>query len=424
VNKSFLLFSRKNMIYKAPIKSRTWLMVTFIAITTWEFDFAQKFENLALTPPMGWNSWNHFACDINENIIKEMADKMVSTGMKAAGYVYINIDDCWQGNRDSLGFIHPDPERFPSGIKALSDYVHSKGLKLGIYSCAGNKTCGGYPAGRGHEYQDAITYAKWGIDYLKYDWCNTEGLNAIGAYTTMRDAIFEAGRPIVFSLCEWGNNKPWEWGASVGHLWRTTGDIYNCFDCIKDHGTWKSWGVTYILDMQEGLRKYAGPGHWNDPDMMEIGNGMSINEDRAHFSMWCMLAAPLIAGNDLRNMTKDIIDILTNKEVIAVDQDKLGIQGFKYSSKDSIEVWFKPLENNDWAMCVLNRDLKPQKFSFDWHKENVIDNVWNKNPNFKSLIYELRDLWNKVIIGTTKKELKAEIPGHDVLMLKLLKQTK
>lgn len=411
-------------MYKTPIKSRTWLIVIFLVITTCEFDLAQKFENLAPTPPMGWNSWNHFACDINENTIKEMADKMVSSGMKDAGYVYINLDDCWQGNRDSLGFIHPDSERFPSGIKNLADYVHSKELKLGIYSCAGNKTCGGYPAGRGHEYQDALTYAQWGIDYLKYDWCNTEGLNAVGAYTTMRDALFEAGRPIVFSLCEWGNNKPWEWGADVGHLWRTTGDIYNCFDCIKDHGTWKSWGVTYILDMQEGLRKYAGPDHWNDPDMMEVGNGMSINEDRAHFSMWCMLAAPLIAGNDLRNMTKDVIDILTNKEVIAIDQDRLGIQGFKYSSNDSIEVWFKPIENDDWAMCVLNRDSKLQKFYFDWYKENVIDDVWNKSPNFKSLTYELRDLWNKVIIGTTRKELKTEICGHDVLMLKLLKQTK
>jgi alpha-galactosidase len=232
---------------------------------------AQKFENLALTPPMGWNSWNHFACEINEKIIRETADAMVSSGMKDAGYLYINIDDCWHGERDSLGFIHPDSSRFPSGMKALSDYIHSKGLKFGIYSDAGWKTCGGKPGSRGYEYQDALQYAKWGVDYLKYDWCNTDGLNTEGAYLTMRDALHSAGRPVVFSLCEWGNSKPWLWGKNIGHLWRTTGDITNCFDCVVDHGTWKSWGIMYILDMQEGLRTYAGPGRWNDPDMMEVG---------------------------------------------------------------------------------------------------------------------------------------------------------
>jgi alpha-galactosidase len=201
-------------------------------------------------------------------------------------------------------------------LKALADYIHSKGLKLGIYSDAGWKTCGGRPGSRGYEYQDALMYAKWEIDYLKYDWCNTEGLNAEGAYLTMRDALFAAGRPIVFSLCEWGNNKPWEWGKNIGHLWRTTGDITACFDCVVDHGTWKSWGVMQILDMQDGLRIHAGPGHWNDPDMMEVGNGLTVNENRAHFSMWCMLAAPLIAGNDLRNMDKETLEILTNKDVI------------------------------------------------------------------------------------------------------------
>jgi|WetSurMetagenome_2_1015567.scaffolds.fasta_scaffold27046_2 alpha-galactosidase len=385
---------------------------------------AQKFDNLAPTPPMGWNSWNHFACEINEQTIKAMADAMVSTGMKDAGYQYINIDDCWHGERDSLGFIHPNYKRFPSGMKALADYVHSKGLKLGIYSCAGSKTCAGYPAGRGHEYQDALTYAQWGIDYLKYDWCNTDGLNAVGAYTTMRDALFAAGRPIVFSLCEWGNNKPWEWGASVGHLWRTTGDIYNCFDCIKDHGTWKSWGVMYILDMQKGLRRYAGPNHWNDPDMMEVGNGMSLNEDRAHFSMWCILAAPLIAGNDLIKMSDEVRDILTNKDVIAVNQDELGIQGFKYSSNDSIEIWFKPLANDDWAMCILNRDSKSQKVFFDWAIENVKDELFNKSLNCTLIKYNLKDLWTKKDIGTTSKKLETEILGHDVLMLRLIKTTK
>ncbi len=382
---------------------------------------AQKFDNLALTPPMGWNSWNHFACEINEKIIRETADAMVSTGMKDAGYLYINIDDCWHGERDSLGFIHPDSSRFPSGMKALSDYIHSKGLKFGIYSDAGWKTCGGKPGSRGYEYQDALQYAKWGVDYLKYDWCNTEGLKAEGAYLTMRNALYAAGRPIVFSLCEWGNSKPWLWGKNVGHLWRTTGDITNCFDCVVDHGSWKSWGIMYILDMQEGLRTYAGPDHWNDPDMMEVGNGMSLNEDRAHFSMWCMLAAPLIAGNDIRKLSDGTKNILTNKEVIAVDQDSLGIQGFKHSSGDSVEVWFKPLQNNEWAACFLNRSLKIKQISFDWNKENVIDTISGRKINSQSSLYKIRNLWTNKEVGTTEKILNAEVPGHDVLMIKLYK---
>jgi alpha-galactosidase len=382
---------------------------------------AQKFENLASTPPMGWNSWNHFTCNVSEKLIKEIADSMVSSGMKDAGYVYINIDDCWHGKRDSSGFIHPDSERFPSGIKELADYIHSKGLKIGLYSCAGSKTCAGYRGSRGHEYQDALSYASWGIDYFKYDWCNTENLNAIGAYTTMRDALYSAGRPIIFSICEWGNNKPWEWGPEVGHLWRTTGDIYNCFDCIKDHGKWKSYGVMQILDMQDGLRKYAGPHHWNDPDMLEVGNGLTENENRAHFSMWCMIAAPLIAGNDVRNLPEDVKYVLTNKDVIAIDQDKFGVQGFKYSSKDSLEVWFKPLANDNWAMSILNRSTKPKTISFDWNKENVFDDLTNRATNFNTTEYQLKDLWKKENIGTTKNVLTATIPGHDVLLLTLIK---
>jgi alpha-galactosidase len=381
---------------------------------------SQKFEKLALTPPMGWNSWNYFACEINEKIIREMADAMVTSGMKDAGYIYVNIDDCWHGMRDSLGFIHPDSSRFPSGMKALANYIHSKGLKFGIYSDAGWKTCGGRPGSRGYEYQDAMQYAKWGIDYLKYDWCNTGGLNAEGAYLTMRDALYSAGRPVVFSLCEWGNNKPWEWGKNIGHLWRTTGDITKCFDCIVDHGTWKSWGVMYILDMQEGLRNFAGPDHWNDPDMMEVGNGMSVNEDRAHFSMWCMLAAPLIAGNDLRKLSDEAKEILINKEVIAVNQDSLGIQGFKYFSKDSLEIWFKPLRNDDWAVCFLNRSLKNQKILFDWTKENIIDSLTGRKID-KVNPYKIKDLWRKKDFGTTNEILTAEVPGHDVLMIRLHK---
>jgi len=408
----------KNYIYQKRYSGLFTLIILFLISAA---SFGQKFERLALTPPMSWNSWNYFACDVNEELIKETADAIVSSGMRDAGYIYVNIDDCWHGDRDSLGFIHADPEKFPSGMKALADYIHSLGLKIGIYSCAGSKTCAGFPGSRGHEYQDALTYAQWGIDYLKYDWCNTKGLNAEGSYTTMRDALYAAGRPVVFSICEWGTNEPWKWGAEIGHLWRTTGDIYNCFDCIKDFGTWKALGVTPMIDMQENLRKYAGPDHWNDPDMMEVGNGMSVNEDRAHFSMWCILAAPLIAGNDIRNMSDATRQILTDKDVIDVDQDSLGIQGFKYSVRDSIEIWFKPLMNNDWAMCILNRNSSPRMISLNWQNENVVDSLSGRETKFNNIDYKLYNLWTKEIYGTTKETLNSEIPGHDVLMLRLNK---
>lgn len=383
---------------------------------------AQKFQGLAKTPPMGWNSWNKFACDVSEKMIREEADAMAASGMKEAGYQYIVIDDCWQVSRDSLGFIIPDPQRFPSGIKALADYVHSKGLKFGIYSCAGDKTCAGRPAGRGHEYQDALMYAKWGVDYLKYDWCNTGKLNAEEAYSTMRDALFAAGRPIVFSLCEWGNNKPWLWGAAVGHLWRTTGDIYNCFDCKKNNGNWFANGVLQILDMQNGLRKFAGPDHWNDPDMLEVGNGMPANEDRAHFTMWCMLAAPLIAGNDLRNMSPEAKAILTNKEAISINQDTLGIQGFKFASKDSVETWMKPLCGGKWAVCVLNRSKASRSVDLDWKSISVTDSLCQREFNTSKEIFKIKEIWQNKESGDTRKPLKAVIPAHDVLCLKLYRK--
>ncbi|WP_363321533.1 glycoside hydrolase family 27 protein [Plebeiibacterium sediminum] len=383
---------------------------------------AQKFDDLAQTPPMGWNSWNKFACNVSDEMLRDIADAMVSSGMKDAGYEYIVVDDCWHGERDSLGFIHENKEHFPSGIKATIDYIHSKGLKFGIYSCAGAETCAGKPGSRGHEFQDALTYAQWGVDYLKYDWCNTENINAIGAYTTMRDALYAAKRPVVFSLCEWGDNKPWEWGAEVGHLWRTTGDIYDCFDCEEDHGTWSSWGVMKILDMQDGLREFAGPGHWNDPDMMEVGNGgMTTNEDRAHFSMWCMLASPLIAGNDLTNMSEETLTILTNKEAIAVNQDSLGIQGFKFADKDSLETWFKPLSEGNWAVCFLNRSAEAKDIEFDW-KTKVYDEFAKRDLDAAETSYEILDIWTNQKMGKTKKVLKTEVPSHDVVMLKLSKK--
>ena len=385
--------------------------------------FAQKFENLALTPPMGWNSWNTFQTNINEELVKGVADIMVTSGMKDAGYTYIVLDDGWMAmERDpKTGDLIPDPKKFPNGLKPVINYVHSKGLKFGLYNCAGTKTCAGYPGTRGYEYQDARFYASLGIDYLKFDWCYTEGINAKEAYTTMSKALKAAGHPIVFSLCEWGSNKPWEWAAPVGHLWRTTGDIFPQFDSTHRIDQWTALGMMHIVDLQNGLRKYAGPDHWNDPDMLEVGNGMTVAEDRTHFSIWCMLAAPLMAGNDIRKMNQATKNILTNKDVIAVDQDSLGIEGFKYNDKDSLQTWFKPLNNGDWAACFLNRSSVSKPVTFNWQDENVSDTLFNKALDARTVTYKLRDLWTKKDAGTTKKPLKATIASHDILMFRLTK---
>lgn len=384
--------------------------------------YAQKFDELALTPPMGWNTWNKFACNVDEDLIKGAADAMVASGMKDAGYEYIIIDDCWHGERDEKGFIQADPERFPSGMKALVDYVHSKGLKFGIYSDAGATTCAGEPGSRGHEYQDALTYAEWGVDYLKYDWCDTENLNPIGAYTTMRNALYEAGRPVLFAICEWGDNDPWKWAQDIGHTWRTTGDIYHCWDCEEDHGDWSSWGVLRILDMQEGLRKYAGPGHWNDPDMMEVGNGLTDSENRAHFTMWSMLAAPLIAGNNLQDMSEATRKTLTNKEMIAINQDPLGRQAWKYSAEDGLETWVKPLANGEWAVTFLNRADEPRKVNFNWMQNSFDDPDFDHKVVFASTPYQVRDIWNNKDFKDTRNALKATVPAHDVITVRLTKK--
>ncbi len=379
-----------------------------------------KFPDLAQTPPMGWNSWNTFGCNIDENLIRQTTDAMVSSGMRDAGYVYVNIDDCWHGERDANGFIQPDPRRFPAGMKALADYVHSRGMKIGIYSDAGATTCGGHPGSQGHEYQDALQYARWGIDLLKYDWCATEDRTPAEAYRTMARALRAAGRPMVFSICEWGDNKPWLWAQPLGHLWRTTGDITNCWDCVVSHGSWESHGVMAILDKQAGLRKYAGPGHWNDPDMMEVGNLPSVNEDRAHFAMWAMLAAPLIAGNDVRTMTAATRAILTNRDVIAIDQDSLGISGFPYRKEAGLEIWFKPLSGSAWAVALLNRASTPQKVQFDWKKEDVQDALNDLRPQFDRQVYSLTELFSHTG-GSTAKPLDVTVPARDVLLYRLEK---
>src|SRR5574344_268367 len=369
---------------------------------------AQKFDHLADTPAMGWNSWNKYQCNISEDLIKGIVDAMVSTGLKDAGYQYVNLDDGWHGQRDADGFIQCDAKKFPEGIKGLSDYAHSKGLKLGIYSCCGKLTCAGYSASLGHEYQDALQYARWGIDYLKEDWCYCENVNPKGAYALMRDALHDAGRPIYFSLCEWGSNKPWEWAKDTGHSWRTTGDI----QC-----NWKS--VMTILDKNKVLRKYAGPGHWNDPDMLEVGNGMSVNEDRAHFTMWCMMSAPLILGNEIRNMKPETAAILLNKDVIALDQDKLGVQGMMFSSVENVEYWVKPLADGDWAFCILNRNEQPQKCGIDWRMFDFKDEVSGCATNLQTKVYTLRNLWTKKMEGTTKRVKTVVVPAHDVLVYRM-----
>jgi len=381
---------------------------------------AEKSPEVGQLPALGWNSWNTFGCNVSEVMIREMADAMVESGMQEAGYEYINIDDCWHGERDTNGNISASKEHFPSGIKALADYVHSKGLKLGIYSDAGNTTCAGRPGSRGHEYQDAKTYADWGVDYVKYDWCDTENINPEGAYTTMRDALHATGRPMLFSICEWGDHQPWLWATDVGHSWRISGDIYPCWDCSYSWGSWSSWGVLKILDMRKdlNLRQYAGPGKWNDMDMMEVGNGMTAAQDRAHFSLWAMLNSPLIAGNDLRNMSRQTRDILTNQEIIALNQDPAGVQAMRYIDSGNLNVFVKPLANNEWAFLFLNRSDKVLTLNHDWQSNVVKDDLSNRTIDFNQTEFSYRGLW-QTLTGDTNKPLQVNIPAHDVVVLRL-----
>lgn len=403
-------------------------IIKLIVFISFPLCFAQKFENVALTPPMGWNSWNTFEVNINEDLVKKTADIIVSSGLKDAGYEYIVLDDGWmvKDHRDKNGDLIPDPVKFPHGMKALIDYVHSKGLKFGLYNCAGTQTCAGYPGTRGYEYQDARFYANLGIDFLKYDWCNTNGINATEAYTTMSKALKVAGKPIVFSICEWGDNQPWDWATPVGNLWRISGDIYPCFDCEYKHeeGNWSSWGVLRILEMRKDIRKFSGPDHWNDFDMMEVGNGMTNTEDKSHFTLWSMMASPLFAGNDLRIMKSETLNILTNKEIIAINQDALGIQGFKYQSENGVDVWVKPLYDENWAVVFLNRSDKTQKINFDWKKHIIEDNDFKFILNLTSQKYNVRDLWEHINLGNTNKIFQKELAPHDVIAIKLTKVKK
>lgn len=367
--------------------------------------FSDSISHLSLTPPMGWNTWNTFNCEINEKLVKEAADALIASGMKDAGYEYINIDDCWQVGRNSDGTIQVDKERFPSGMKALADYIHSKGLKFGIYSDGGYKTCAKRPGSLNYETIDARTYAQWGVDFLKYDYCYSkspdEGGNPNASeeytrkiYQTMADAIKVSGREMVFSLCSWGEGKPWKWGAEVGNLWRTTYDIIP---------KWKIW--TRNLDQQIGLEKYARPGHWNDPDMLVVGM-VPTNQGRAHFSLWALVSAPLIAGNDIRNMSAETLEILTNKEVIAVNQDSMGVQGTRYIKQSRKEVWAKPLSDGNWAVVLFNRNTLPRNISFKWSDLNL---DWETA--------HVRDLWKHENLGAFKNFFTAKVEGKGAVMV-------
>jgi alpha-galactosidase len=371
---------------------------------------ARAGDGLALTPPMGWNSWNKFACNVSEKLIQAAADALVASGMKDAGYQYIVIDDCWQVRRDAAGKIVPDPERFPSGIKALADAIHARGLKFGMYSDAGSMTCGKRPGSKGHESQDAKTYAEWGVDYLKYDWCNTEGMDPRDAYARMSHALRATGRPIVFSICEWGNSKPWIWAPGLGHLWRATGDIQDCWDC---GASWGGMGVVHIIDLMADLYPFSGPGHWNDPDMLEVGNsGLSLTESRSHFSFWALFAAPLMAGNDLQTMKPAIRDILLNREVIAVDQDPLGMQGRKVHDGGAHEVWMKSLADGSRAVILFNRGSEEASIAAPWEDIGLF-------PGGKALV---RDLWKKADLGSFTGRFEAKVQPHGVVMLKITPQ--
>ena len=374
---------------------------------------SSRAQAVAATPPMGWNSWNYFADKVTDKNIRDSADQIVASGMKDAGYIYVNIDDTWEGERDANGVLHTN-SKFPD-MKALADYVHSKGLKLGIYSSPGPKTCGGFEGSLGHEEQDAQLYASWGIDYLKYDLCSfipavmqkqapndkaAQMRLMVAAYDKMGRALKATGRPIVYSLCQYGWDSVWEWAPGLGgNLWRTTGDI---------EARWQS--VYDILSQQKGLASYAGPGHWNDPDMLEVGNGkLSLAENRTHFSMWAMLAAPLLAGNDLPHMKPEIKDILINREVIAINQDPLGQQARHVYSKGEVEVWARDLQGGAKAIAIVN----------------VGSDVNSTHPFHLDLTQlglhgaqHAKDLWNGKEMELTNN-MSIELPSHDILLLRI-----
>jgi alpha-galactosidase len=358
-------------------------------------------DSLAATPPMGWNSFNHFGCAIDETLIMETADAMVSSGMQAAGYRYVIIDDCWMAHeRDASGDLQPDPDRFPHGMQALADYVHTRGLKFGLYLDRGTATCGGYPGSYGYEAQDATLLASWGVDYIKYDNCKAVG-KLIEDFTTMHDALQATGRPIVFSMCTWGFPGTYFSDLDLVHLWRISSDIQD---------TWAS--MVKIMGANNSYAAFAGPGHWNDPDMLEVGNGgMTEAEYRTHFTMWAFMAAPLIAGNDLRSMDPATLDILLAAEVIAVDQDLLGNQGKRITrSGDDLQVWSKILSGtNTRAVALLNLSDAAADITVSW-----------AGIGLPAGAATVRDLWARADLGAFNDNFSANVPAHGVELIKVV----
>jgi alpha-galactosidase len=358
-------------------------------------------NGLARTPPMGWASWNRFGHSVSDGLIREIADVLVTTGMRDAGYVYLEIDDGWQGKRGADGLLRSN-DKFPD-MKALSNYIHSKGLKFALYSSPGPKTCGGFEGSYGHEDQDAKTFAAWGVDYLKYDWCSANSIYAApdemrGVYQKMGEALRATGRPIVYSLCQYGLFKVWEWGGNAGgNLWRTTFDIQDNWKSISDIGF-----------SQDGLESFAGPGHWNDPDMMEVGNGgMTIEEYRTHMTLWVILAAPLLVGNDPRIMTNDIKEILLNREVLDVNQDSLGRQGRRLVEYGTTEIWTKLLNGGAVAVALFNRGANLASVKVKWSELGM------RGP------HQIRDLWKRANLPDATDSYSIELPSHGSVLLKV-----
>lgn len=359
-------------------------------------------NKLAMTPPMGWASWNKFGCEVSDQIIRAQADAMASNGMREAGYTYINIDDCWQGTRDANGVLQPN-QKFPD-MKALAGYVHSKGLKLGMYTSPGPKTCARFEGSYQHEEQDAKMFADWGVDYLKYDWCSASQVYKLEqmpeVYKKMSDALKATGRPIVYSLCQYGWNEVWKWGAAAGgNLWRTTGDIEPSF-----------FSMVYIGMNQSGLEQYAGPGHWNDPDMLEVGNGrFSQSENRYHMSLWAMLSAPLIAGNDLTQMKPEVLEVLTNKDVIAIDQDALGKQARRIRQIGPLSIWVKEMSDGSRVVGFFSINGQPTKGSIDLKEIGMGKRA------------RIQDIWEKKDLGVVESTFSTAVPARGVTLVRITK---
>ncbi|MCC9306559.1 NEW3 domain-containing protein [Kitasatospora sp. RB6PN24] len=385
---------------------KTWAVLTAVALATGSLvaiplvatPATALDNNLALTPPMGWNDWNAFGCDVSAQLVEQTADKIVSSGLQAAGYQYVNIDDCWMTHaRDAAGNLVPDPVKFPDGISGVADYVHRKGLKLGIYESAGTLTCAGYPGSLGHEKQDAASFASWGVDYLKYDNCYNQGIPGLQRYSVMRDALAATGRPIIYSICSWGTDGVAGWGSGVGNLWRTTGDINASYGSML-------WNFHQNVQLAGG----AGPDAWNDPDMLEVGDGMTTAEDRSEFSLWAEMAAPLISGADLRTASADTMAIYGNREVIAVDQDRLGKQGKPVSLSGGLDVLAKPLADGSVAVTLFNENATPATISTTAAAVGL--------PGAEG--YLLRDLWAHTTTSSGGS-ISATVPGHATVMYRV-----